>query len=169
MEIKIVSETIGLRLIKIVAFTIYAPADRFFRIELSRVNEATFYGISIFWLLPDYNKIKAEALSNSLLLLKYLHFYVTQIDLLWEAVLIVFSLIISTQHIPAVYSITPDRFATTLTLCNIMLIKNHDLFSYRFSSEFRNILFASNPIPKFTQETVFPTLCEASHKVGYGK
>ena len=105
---KIVSETIGLRLIKIVAFTIYAPADRFFRIELSRVNEATFYGISIFWLLPDYNKIKAKAPSNSLLFLKYLHFYVTQIDLLWEAVLIVFSLIISTQHIPAVYS-TRDR------------------------------------------------------------
>ena len=67
---------------KIVASTIYAPADRFFRIELSRVNEATIYGISIFWLQPDYSKIKAEAPSNSLLLMKNPHFYVTQIDLL---------------------------------------------------------------------------------------
>ena len=44
---KIASETIGLRLKKIVAITTYAPADRFFRIELSRVFEATIYGFSI--------------------------------------------------------------------------------------------------------------------------
>lgn len=44
---QIASETIGLRLKKIVAITTYAPADRFFRIELSRVFEATIYGFSI--------------------------------------------------------------------------------------------------------------------------
>ena len=44
---KIASETIGLRLKKIVATITYAPADRFFRIELSRVFEATIYGFSI--------------------------------------------------------------------------------------------------------------------------
>ena len=32
---------------KIVAITTYAPADRFFRMELCRVTEATIYGISI--------------------------------------------------------------------------------------------------------------------------
>ena len=44
---KIASETIGLRLKKIVATITYAPADRFFRIELSRVFEAIIYGFSI--------------------------------------------------------------------------------------------------------------------------
>ena len=106
------------------AFTIYAPADRFFRIELSRVNEATFYGISIFWLLPDYNKIKAEAPSNSLLLLKYLHFYVTQIDLSLEADLKVFCFLYLAQHVVASYVIVSDRCTTASALCNVMLIKN---------------------------------------------
>lgn len=46
-SLEIASETIGLRLKKIVAITTYAPADRFFRIELSRVFEATIYGFSI--------------------------------------------------------------------------------------------------------------------------
>lgn len=46
-DCEIASETIGLRLKKIVAITTYAPADRFFRIELSRVFEATIYGFSI--------------------------------------------------------------------------------------------------------------------------
>lgn len=44
---KIVSETIGLRHKKVVASIIYAPADRFFRIELSRVTEATTCGLLI--------------------------------------------------------------------------------------------------------------------------
>ena len=48
---QIASETIGLRLKKIVAITTYAPADRFLRIELSRVFEATIYGFSILNLL----------------------------------------------------------------------------------------------------------------------
>ena len=35
----------------------------------------------------------------------------------------------------------------------------------------RSTFFPSfaNPIPRFTHDTVFPTLCEASHNVGYGK
>ena len=51
IEVQIASETIGLRLKKIVAITTYAPADRFLRIELSRVFEATIYGFSILKLL----------------------------------------------------------------------------------------------------------------------
>ena len=41
---RIDSEIIDLRLKKIVATITYAPADRFFRIELSRVFGATIYG-----------------------------------------------------------------------------------------------------------------------------
>ena len=49
---KILSVKIGLKLKRIVATTDYAPADRFFRIELSRVFEATIYGFSIPCFLP---------------------------------------------------------------------------------------------------------------------
>ena len=51
---KIVSETIGLRLKIIVAITTYAPADRFFRIELSRVFEATIVEFQSSCFLPNY-------------------------------------------------------------------------------------------------------------------
>jgi len=119
-----------------VAITTYAPADRFFHVELSRVNEVTIYGISIFWLLPDYSKIKEEAPSNSSLLLKNSLFYVTQINLSLEANSKVFNLIISAQHISAIYLITSNWLTTALALCNVMVIKNKDLLSYRFTSEF---------------------------------
>ena len=65
-EHKIVSETIGLRLKIIVAITTYAPADRFFRIELSRVFEATIYGISIHSLLTGlYQKFRRFSINFS--------------------------------------------------------------------------------------------------------
>ena len=63
-------------------------------------------------------------------------FYVTQIDLSLEADSKVFNLIISAQHISAIYLITSNWLTTALTLCNVMFIKNKDLLGYSFTSEF---------------------------------
>ena len=121
---KIASETIGLRLKKIVATTAYAPADRFLRIELSRVLEATIYGFSILKLLQRLyqNLLISSIFFSHLQIEKY--FYVTQIDLLWEADLKVFCFIYLAQHVVTSYVIASDWFTTASALCNVMLIKN---------------------------------------------
>ena len=51
-------------------------------------------------------------------------FYVTQIDLLWEADLKVFCFLYLTQHVVTSYAIASDWFTTASALCNVMLIKN---------------------------------------------
>ena len=109
---KIVSETIGLRLKKIVATTTYAPADRFFRIELSRVIEATIYGFSILKLHQRLyqNLLISSIFFSHLQIKKYL--YATQIDISLEADLKVFCFLYLTKHsliINCIYSNTNKR------------------------------------------------------------